>query len=162
MSVLVRKINRAKWSPSDTMCDDDVPADAITSCMRTNSNSLSVWEVESDDNLDDSVLAVAAASDRLETIDVVPLSAEYLRDNGIVCRPSRGRTPVENLAKTHRDLVNLSYRTLGVIAYHIVDRISDNRVRRYTVASQKQILKAAITAGTLRREDLTDSVNKTI
>ena len=60
MSLLVRKINRAKWLQTDIAHGDDISADAITNCMKTTSNRLSVWEVESEARIEEAALAIAS------------------------------------------------------------------------------------------------------
>lgn len=45
MTLLVRKINRAKWMQNDILSEQDVSADAITICMKTVGNTLSVWQI---------------------------------------------------------------------------------------------------------------------
>ena len=132
MSLLIRKVNKSKWFQNDIKEREPVSADAITSCLRTYGNTLSVWEIESGDELDEAVLAIVAAHQHLESIDVIHLSPEYLTKNGIDCVHSKGRTPVDDLAENHVDLAKLTYEKLGVIAYHIVDRIVEHGMVRYT------------------------------
>ena len=54
MSLLIRKINRNRWLEEDEV-PNDVPADAITGCMRTQRNTLSVWEVPDEGKIDEAV-----------------------------------------------------------------------------------------------------------
>ena len=76
MSLLIRKINRNKWIQNDAV-PDDVPADAITGgCVRTQRNTLSVWEVPDENKIDEAVLAIVSAGHHLETIDVVQIDRD--------------------------------------------------------------------------------------
>ena len=58
--VFSRKISRAKWEKALEACNNmpdisSFPADTLTSDMRTSGNTLSVWDVE---NQEDAVLAM--------------------------------------------------------------------------------------------------------
>lgn len=158
MSLLVRKIDKSKWLQTDICNDEDVSADAVTNCMRTKQNTLSVWQIASESEMEEAVLAIASGHQYMETIDVIPLESQYLQDNGIDCLSTNGRTPVENMVQHHVDLSNLSYTKLGTIAYHTVDRIKKGKMKRYTIGRIKDLLREAIDNGKLRAEDLSDSV----
>jgi hypothetical protein len=160
MSLLVRKIDKSKWLQTDIYRGEDISADAITNCLRTNRNTLSVWEVDSESNIDEAVLTIVSGHQHLETIDVVPMDAEYLKENEIDCIRTDGLTPIDNLIKTHIDLACLSYRKLGIIAYHIADNITKQMIIRYTKVRLKEILNRAIREGRLKLEDLSDLLKK--
>jgi len=115
MSLFVRKIIKSKWYQTDIENGDDVSADAITNCMKTKQNTLSVWEIESPDELDNAVLAIVSQHQHLETIDVVKLDSVSLVENEIVWVESRGLTPIDDLVDTHFDLSELTYPKLGII-----------------------------------------------
>ena len=160
MSLFIRKIDKGKWLQKDIPLDEDVPADAITKCMKTDHNTLSVWEISDEDNIDEAVLAIVSGGQHLDAIDVAPINTEHLEENKIDYIRTGGRTPVKELVDTHRDLSNLSYKKLGIVAYHIADKIKDNQVKRYTRGRLKEILRDAIEKGRLRADELDDSIRK--
>jgi hypothetical protein len=160
MSLFIRKINKAQWLQTDIVQGEDVSADAITNCMKTKGNTLSAWEVESKTDIDKAVLAMVAAGDHLETIDVVPMTPEYLTEKEVDFKKISGLTPVEGLIKNHINLEQLSYKKLGIIAYHIVDKIREREVKRYTEGKCKEILRKAISEGKLKIEDIKDDIRK--
>lgn len=162
MPVLVRKIDRGKWVLPDSSRTEDIPADAITCCLRTKGNALSVWEARSEDSadLDDAILAMASAFDHLDTIDVVLADISHLREGGVTILCTPGRTNVEDLAHTHRDLACLSYGTLGVVAGHICEGIRQNQVRRVRKSELVDLLKNAICANRLDPDALDPNVRK--
>ena len=160
MSLLIRKIKKSKWLQGDEV-PDDVPADAITGgCVRTQCNTLSVWEVQDENKIDEAVLAIVSAGHRLETIDVVPIEREHLEQNEIDCKQIPGRTEVKDLAETHIDLCNLAYRELGIIAYHIADKFRQGKVKRYRKKRLEEILRDAIQNKRLKITDLEDSISE--
>ena len=160
MSLLIRKIKKSKWLQGDEV-PDDVPADAITGgCVRTQCNTLSVWEVPDENRIDEAVLAIVAAGHHLESIDIVQIDREYLEENEVDCIQTKGCTKVEDLVDTHIDLSNLTYKELGIIAYHIVDKFRQNKVERYRKKRLKEILRDAIHNKRLKITDLEDSISE--
>jgi|SRR5690554_2767939 len=162
MSFLVRKINKAKWYQIDIMESDEVSADAITNCLKTTKNTLSVWHIETEDDLEKAVLAIVANQDHLDTIDVVILDEPSLTNYNLNIVASPGETPVKSLIEAHRDIAELSFTKLGQVKEHIVQRIRNQKLKRYTVSSLKKILTNAINEGLLKKEDLNESIRQKI
>lgn len=79
MGLLVRKINRSKWPQEDEKNVFKVASDAITICLKSCGNTLSVWEIDNEQNLDEAVLALASGFQHLESIDVVMLESDRLK-----------------------------------------------------------------------------------
>lgn len=123
-------------------------------------HSLSVWEVISETDIDEAVLAIVSGGDHLEAIDVVLMSSDYLTEKGINCVRTNGSTPVGDLVEKHIDLSNLTYKSLGIVAYHIVDKINDQKVKRYTIRQLKEILNQAISQNRLTPDKLKDSIRE--
>jgi hypothetical protein len=162
MSLLVRKINRSKWALEKISDDNDVCADAITNCLRTTSNKLSVWEIDSDEDLDQAVLALVANQEHLDKIDVVIMEECTLEKLNIKIIASPGTTPVESLINKHKDITELSYNALGILKDHIIKQIKNKRLKRYTFLTLKKMLQNAIDEGLLDKNDLKDSVRSKI
>jgi hypothetical protein len=53
---------------------------------------------------------------------VVPLEIDRMKTGGIEWEDVDGVTKLPHMVKRHRNLVGLSYKTLGTIAYHTVER----------------------------------------
>jgi len=161
MPLFIRKITRSKW-PDEGKCQIEYcPADAITRCLGTgNNNTLSVWEVTSENDIDEAVLAMASAGDHLDAIDVIPMVPEYLKENGVDWEQSNGKTPVSDLRKNHRDLSNLTYKKIGIIACHVMDKITAEKWKRYRKSDLKEILNKAISDGRLEVDKLSNSIRK--
>ena len=162
MSLLVRKINKAKWLQINIEQDSDVSADAITNCLRTSNNCLSVWCIKSLEKVEEAALALAANQDHLETIDIVVLEEESLTSNKIDIVKTDGETPVNDLIGRHRDISELTYAKLGVVKNLIVDSIRKDKVKRYTKSDLKKILLSSIREGKLESARLKESVRKKI
>jgi len=162
MSLLIRKINKAKWYQVDIENDSDVSADAITNCLRTIENTLSVWHINSEEDLDKAILALVSNQDHLETIDIVILEESSIQNYNISIVATPGETPIEELAKIHRHLVELTFSKIGAIKDHIVERIRTEHLKRYTKGTLKKLIQAAIEEEKIELDDLKKSVREKI
>jgi hypothetical protein len=159
--MLVRKINRAKWMSGDSIKEPPA-ADAITGCLRTTKNTLSVWRINNETELEEAVLAIISGQDRLETIDVVMLDDEYFVKCKISTKDTEGLTPVKDLKNTHRDLCSLDFWTIGMVAEHIIESIKKDKLKRFREAELTKIIKNAIAKNRLELSDLKENIQKKI
>ena len=162
MPLLVRKISKSKWFQKDIENTDEVSADAITSDLRTTLNTLSVWEISNEAELDEAVLAIVSAQDSLETIDVIVLDSDKIDEYDIEIVATPGRTPIKELEKNHRDLEDITFTKLGHIKNHIVQRIRAKYLKRYTAGTLKKLIKKAIDDGILELQDLNSSIQRKV
>jgi hypothetical protein len=160
MSLLVKKIEKSKWLQNDIMNGEDISADAITNCMKTKNNTLSMWRIDDEKQIDEAVLAIVSAHQHLDTFDVVWVNVSQLEEYGIGMQDTPGITPIDDLVDRHVDIVNLTYRSLGKVANCIVKCFSDSSLKRYTYADLKKILKRAIKSGRLEVERIAPSVSE--
>nr|AAU82896.1 hypothetical protein GZ22D9_44 [uncultured archaeon GZfos22D9] len=163
MSLLVRKIDNAKWMQNDILNNDtfsveDVSADAITS-LKTSGNALSAWQV-AEEAIEDAVLAIVSSHQHLDTIDVVCFDPSSLESNGIRLQSTPGSTPLKDIFGQHIDICDLTYRTLGTVAEQIVHVLKEGKVLRYTKGNIKKLLYDAINPGRLQKDELDESLRK--
>ncbi|MBF0475703.1 MAG: hypothetical protein HQK59_07690 [Deltaproteobacteria bacterium] len=158
MPFLVRKITKAKWMQGDIFNDADISADAVTNCLKTTQNALSTWQISSEDELPEAVLAIVSNSDNCDKIDVVCLDRDSLESQGIRLEQSQGITPVEELKNRHVDISGLTYRSLGTVANEIAQEIRQKRDVKYTKNDIKKLLGDAIANGRLQKENLSESL----
>ena len=145
---------------NDILGGADVSADAITLCIKTKTNTLSAWEIASESDVSEAVLAIVSGGDHLETIHVVIMDKQHLTDHGISCSCKEEYTPVEDLRKTHHDLIALTYPKLGIIANHIVEGFKRERVIQYRERALRQILNDAVKMKRLDPSDLKPDISK--
>jgi hypothetical protein len=139
MRVYVRKITKAKWPKPESEfdsfkqeCIESLSADAVTSDLKTSSNKLSLWYVDESD-IDDAILAIATSTkaDRIETIDYILIPEETLALNGICefdCE--KGETAVPSLMDKHKNIINLNYKKIGVVAGIVATLTKQNPQRK--------------------------------
>jgi hypothetical protein len=161
MQFLVRQIQKGNW----VNVDDNIfklSSDVLTSALKTQKDTLSVWQINSENDLDEAVLAIVSNFKVLESIDVVILDGVYLLKANVEQEQTNGRTPVTDLINSHYDLKKLDYYTLGLVAEHIIQRVKINKIKRYSIKDLKTILKKAISDNRLKLEDLKESVAELI
>lgn len=138
MAYYVRKISRAKWQENPLSKDEieaihevkSVAADAVTNCLKTTSNKLSLWKVdEKRDSIED-VVPLIVGFERPDTCDVIYISDEFFSEEGISLEqsPEDANTPIESLKEFHYNAIVGDYEGLGKFA-KIVLRSLDNHKR---------------------------------
>ncbi len=166
--LLVRKISRAKWDSEFNiqrgLAKGEISADAVTSDLRTQNNTLSFWQCNADKStsIEDAVLAIAAAGDRLDKLDIVWLPESELRSDGHFLKNTEGRTPVSDLVGMHVDICKLDYIRLGKIVERVHNAVEDNHWRRFKKLEVKKLLASAIIHGRILPENLREGIRKEV
>lgn len=164
MSLLIRKITRSKW-PTEVAEPIDISilrADAITSCLRTSSDTLSTWEVVDVDNIKEAVLALATNFDKIETMTVVAIEKEKIIEHGLSIVPTIGSTVVDDLKDSHIDVAYLTLKSIGTFASIVLETIKEENVYRFSKKELIEIISQAISAKRLNIELLKDKVREQI
>ena len=161
MSKLVRKINRNNWA-EELEDASAIGADAITQCLKTKGNAMSVFQIPSEDQIDEVFLALASNAEHLEATDLVAMDQGHISGLGMSLIQTAGITPIENLQKIHCDITELRYDTLGPIAYHVFECVRDDHWMRRTKGELKDIIRKAIAEKRLDPRTLKDGVKKDI
>ena len=150
MPLLIRRISRAKW---ERIGNHDVSADAITSCLKTYQNDLSVWRISSKDELNDAILALITGSKqtKLSTLHYVIIDEDLVFDNGLSLKKTDGDTVASNLVKNHRDIEQLTYSKLGVVKDLVLKCINSDNASFMTKKNLKDLLRKAINNGKVKK-----------
>lgn len=156
MALMVRMVNKAKWDVSY----DPVNADAITLCLKTRNNTLSFWVVESEAQVDEGVLAIAAANQNLDAIDIVVVDSDDFTSRDIKIIESDGHTACTDLVSNHRDLAELNVRHLESVSEVIGRKIRDNKVVRYNMSKLRKLIEDAIEAKRIDCNKLHEGIKK--
>lgn len=146
MTYLLRKFSYAKWKGNKEFPPMNFTADAITNCIKTSRNQLSVWISESNDfskpEVEKLVVALATTMDKPDVMDFVWLNTEWFQNENIPLVFNKGTSKYESLNDRHRDLSNLDLNGLSKVGKHIVEKMEEpgNR-KRY---SKNEILKLVL------------------
>lgn len=165
MPYLDRKITRVKWETGNEFAPNEIPADAVTADLRTKSNTLSFWQLETPTNyieISKIALALVTEADRIDRLDLTWIDKNGFRSQGISVNPSDGRTPVKSLQSTHVDVAKLDLNRLSKIASWIADGLSQNQYRRFTKKEIIQIIIEAIRQDLVSLDDLAPEVKDEI
>ena len=164
MSILVRRINRAKWE--QVLNEDDASdssADAITNCLKTTNNDLSVWKIDTIDGLENAILALITGrqQSKLSKLHYVLLDEKVVLEKGLLLIDSEeGDTAVSSLRSTHRNISKLTYHKLGIIKDLITNHLKEQEETFFTKTQLKDILKKAIKEKKINKELLNSELLK--
>lgn len=163
-NLFVRKITKTKWK--NQLSDDNsiqtiISADAVTSCLRTDKDTLSIWNVKDEK---DAVLALAAVNTSISVIDIVIFEKNFFDSNNIVITNKKASNPVRDLEELHYDIECLDYEKLGILANYIANNTIENKefIKRFTVGEIKDILKKAVEEDRIDVNDLDSNLKSKI
>lgn len=160
---MARKITRAKWQPNSGL-GGKIPADAVTADLRTQGNSLSLWECgeATQKDVEAVMLALAAAGDRIDKIDIVWFSDDELRASGLRICQTPGRTPISEMSNRHYDAQSLDYEQLGTIADCVTKALLNGQYKRFTQRRVRELVSAAVQQGKILLTDLNGKVRSDV
>ena len=163
MAFYIRKISPVKWPQKgvDTAVED-IRADAITGDIRTTEDTISLWRIDSLEELDQAVLALASGGDKAVTYNVLTIPEENLQKYGFTLKETDGNTPVESLVQTHRDVVGVNYGSLGRFAQLIMDSINADEFCTITKKQVKALILKAYKNGEINRDKLKERMREEI
>lgn len=165
MTIFVRKINKSKWpSEEDLESKNDaeilpmLKADALTSCLRTSQNELSLWAVKdaTEEEIEKAILALITNSrlERLDRIQVVYFEENAINELGVNLKKSPGDTVISTYAELHQDMIELNYEKLGKVNCLITSALRENKIKKYNEKYLTNILKKAIASGLVDQKKL--------
>ena len=154
MSLLIRKVARAKWETVPHLSVDAIAAYAVTSDLRTTGNTLSFWEVSGLETLEEAIVAIASAYQRIEKLDVIWLEKSAVAAQELRLSKSPGRTAATHMMQAHADLIDLDLDALGAVARLVSVACRNGRSKRYSKKAIADLLVAASRAGTLNQAEM--------
>ena len=178
MSFLFRKFTRQKWDtkPSDVTLSE-LQADALTSCLRTSSNNLSLWESDNDvytQNEDILTALFTAGKDAPERTDIVVVRKGDLEPRFEVrlVQELGVSAAIETVNSKHVNLTGLNYASISQFAESMIAKINsvkklesecageelpENRcVRRFSRQEVIAIVKRQLELGNVDQEKLSE------
>ncbi len=140
----------------------EIPADPVTSDLRTTGNRLSMWAVPNreKEHLKKVLLAMCTTFQALDKVDFVIIEKSDLESAGVQVESSSGKTPIAELQKTHRDAVSLNLIRLGKCAAIVKKAIDSNEPIRLPLAEVKKIIADAIESKQLSVSHLHEKIRK--
>ena len=154
---LAHKISLAKWDKILNLPVNLIPADAITTDLRTEGNTLSFWNCGDQQvtmaALEEVSLAILTEFNRAQKIYLFWLNKEALEACGYHIEQTDGKTKVPDLVSLHHDICDLDYELLGDMARRVQEALIAEHWRQLR---REEVLKLAVDATMDKRLDIED------
>ncbi|WP_457977192.1 hypothetical protein L0Y47_13200 [Ectopseudomonas composti] len=154
----IRKISLAKWTNSLESDIDGFSADAITGCLRTTENTLSVWKCETEEEIEQSTLALLASQTRIDKLDIVKIDRGDVEERKLSVVESPGHTAAEVYANNHADIAGLNIDSLRLFAELVKEEVANGRSIRIGKADFIKRLQSGIAKGVIVESALTKEI----
>ncbi len=145
--MLIRMISGiSKWDGSKIINRKDsyLCGDAISD-LRTTDNKLSVWKADTQEDINDAIVALALNRDSVSKLSYFFLKEEDLDKMEIKISDKQAGVAAgldSQILTKHRDLIDLDYWRLGYIAEHLTELAKDENNRKNCSASEvKKLLE---------------------
>ena len=162
MPFVVRKIDYIKWNQRRIFEGEQPSADAITNCLKTTSNTLSLWSIVDESEIEEAVLAIGSQFNDLDTIDILTIDPSLIMGSGLSVKKCPGLTPYRGFEERHLDVVDLDYKSLGMMAQVIIASLRQGRSKRFLRDELKRIITRGVLEGKVQWSDLKKKVQKII
>lgn len=143
--MIIRKIDAiTKWNNPKTVNrpDPTVPGDTLSE-LKTRENKLSVWLANTQEDIEDAVVALSLSRDDPGRLCFVMLDESTLSDMEIaVLDDEEGdvQGASEEILKKHRNLVELDHKRLGLLADYMIKQASNINNRKIFTEPQVKII----------------------
>lgn len=144
--MIIRKIDAiTKWNNPKTVNrpDPTVPGDTLSE-LKTRENKLSVWLANTQEDIEDAVVALSLSRDDTGRLCFVMLDESKLTDMEIAVLDDEdgdAQGACEEILKKHRNLVELDHKRLGLLADYMIKQASNTNNRKtFTEPQVKDIL----------------------
>jgi hypothetical protein len=144
--MILRKIDAiTKWNnpKSVNRPDPTVPGDTLSE-LKTKENKLSVWLANSEEDIEDAVVALSLSRDDTDRLCLLLLDEEKLSSFDIVVLDDQegdAQGASEEILKKHRNLVELDHKRLGQLAEYMIQQANDTNNRKtFSEVKVKNIL----------------------
>ena len=157
---LVRMVSLAKWDTPADLPLGSIPADAVTTDLKTTENTLSFWKsrTSSEDDIREAVLALVAGRTSIEKIEIVWLEDSSLQSDTMQLIENRGRTLIEDLVDSHTDLRPLSHQSLSQVAEAVASAIRRGRSRQFRKKEVSEMLEQAVNESRVPLQSLPEKI----
>lgn len=144
--MIIRKIDAiTKWNNPKPVNrrDPTVPGDTFSE-LKTKDNKLSVWLANSEEDIEDAVVALSLSRDNTDRLCFLLLDEERLSSFDITVSNDEignAQGASEEILKKHRNLVELDHKRLGQLAEYMIQQANNTNNRKtFTETMVKSIL----------------------
>ena len=157
--------NIHRWDGTATVKRPEakVCGDAITD-LKTSSNMLSVWNVDGENQIEESVAVIALGRDRLDKVSYVMLENEAIEDEiKLLLENNAGKCKAiikEDILYRHRDIVELDSSQLESLAAYMLDRVNQEQSDFKDLDDLKKIIARMIDEKKIDPNKINDKLKK--
>lgn len=153
MAFLVRKLGKMDeiFSLLEETNIQKVYADIPTTEFRSKNGTLSTWFINSLDDIDNAVLAIAVTSSDITKMDFIVIDTDILEENSLEYKQTYAGQDIAipDLQDTHYDIVGVTVEKLVActrVYQRIVeqDPVGETYIIRYAAGQIKDLLRVAI------------------
>lgn len=138
----IRMINKkAKWEEDINKDIDDTSADIITNCLKTSNETLSLWYVKDEDEINKAIVALSSNRDYINKLDYIVIPDEYIEKYKLKLKKSPGDSPYTEFNENHFDIVNVKYGVLGDVSKMVFEIVNNgDKIKRISMGKIKKLL----------------------
>lgn len=145
--MLIRGIaSLARWDGTTKVNRPDATtAGDVISDLRTQNNTLSVWCANTQEDINDAIVALSLNRNDISKICALLLDEDELASIQIELSDAQlGKAPgaVDSIKKKHRDLIEIDYKRLGVLSDYMLNvSQNDEKIVRVTKPKLMELLE---------------------
>lgn len=172
MSFLVRKLNKRDqlYQLIEKESIEDIYADVPSNEFRTTKGTLSTWIIDTLDNLENAVLAIAVSSTKISKMDFIVMDTDLLVKNGLEYKKTYAGVdiPIPDLQETHYDIIGVSLKKMTncTNVYKSIFEEENEEIEKYIVRFSepqiKEMLKKAVSQNRVDKTKATKNIRETI
>jgi len=160
MAFYIRKIDLGKWMLNSEVDDHrKLSADVITNCLKTKRNSLSLWKIDTMNQLNEALIAITSSMTHLDRIAIAFFEDKKLGDE-LNLQNSAGQTPFSEFREHHFDIVELDYESLGKFSKVVHEAVKDKNYEEMSKAKIKELLNKAVKDKKLNISEISEHIIK--
>lgn len=159
MAYLVRAINRENWPEPDELDEiNDLQSDALND-LKTTENTISVWLANDVDDINNALIAYLGSLDKKvkDPVDVVFIDEKDLAEAGLDIRKEPNFTNIKGFNEKHRDITNLDYKSIGILANVIIKSFEKENSKIYSDVEIRELFINSIRDQLISSNDIDKS-----
>lgn len=165
MSILVRKVSPNRWKIEGGIEELDYakyPSNSITNDIRISDDSLSVWKIDSVENIKEVALALSSTFQKVDPITMFYVDYDQLVESGFEFNHDKsGDTPISDINHLHCDIINLkTVEDTCKLAKYFYKANIDKNIEVFTREEVRGLINNAIIAKRLNPSDLNKDLRK--
>lgn len=163
--MLIRFISSiSKWDESKVINRPDafICGDTISD-LRTTDNNLSVWKADSEEDIEDAIVALALNRDAVDKIIYILIREEDLAKLEIeISYKNAGKAPglKDSILNKHRDLIELDFWRIGFLAEYMLRLAKDENHRKLCSKAEVKKLLNKYKGSKIKIENMSEKLKE--